>query len=111
MDRDPYGPAVVANKTNLTVASVRIWSLPGIAFGLAMVSSGNLWVAAAASVLGLVAARAILRRYVAALTNDHSVVATAQTGDGRIEAIEVFWRPGCCPFLERLGGTLDEAGV
>jgi hypothetical protein len=101
---------VVANKTKLLVASVVLWSLPGIAFGLSMVVSGNLWVAAAASVLGIVAARAILRRSVAALTNDRSVVATEHAVDGRIEAIEVFWRPGC-PFLEGLGRGLDEAGV
>jgi membrane protein implicated in regulation of membrane protease activity len=69
---------VVANKTKLIVASVVIWSLPGIAFGLSAVLSGNPRVAAAASVLGIVAARAILRRYVAALTNDQSVVATAR---------------------------------
>jgi mycoredoxin len=101
---------VVANKTRLIVAFVVIWSVPGIAFGLAMVLSGNPRVAAAASLLGIVAARAILRRYVAALTNDRSVVATEHAVDGRIEAIEVFWRPGC-PFLEGLGRTLDEAGV
>ena len=101
---------MVASKTKLIVASVVLWSLPGIAFGLSTVLSGNLWVAAAASVLGIVAARAILRRSVAALTNDQSVVATEHAVDGRIEAIEVFWRPGC-PFLEGLGRTLDEAGV
>jgi hypothetical protein len=89
---------VVANK-KLIVASVVVWSLPGIAFGISTVVSGNLWVAAATSVLGIVAARAILRRYVATLTNDQSVVATEHAVDGRIEAIEVFWRPGC-PFLE-----------
>jgi mycoredoxin len=100
---------VVANK-KLIVASVVVWSLPGIAFGISTVVSGNLWVAAATSVLGIVAARAILRRYVATLTNDQSVVATQHAVDGRIEAIEVFWRPGC-PFLEGLGRTLDEAGV
>ncbi len=101
---------MVANKTKLIVASVVLWSLPGIAFGLSMVLSSNLWVAAATSVLGIVAARAIFRRYVAALTNDQSVVATEQAVDGRIDAIEVFWRPGC-PFLEGLGRTLAEAGV
>ena len=109
-DWDRYGPPVVANKTKLIVATVVLWSLPGIAFGLSMVLSGNLWVAAATSVLGIVAARAILRRCVAALTNDRSVVATEHAVDGRIEAIEVFWRPGC-PFLEGLGRVLDEAGV
>ena len=39
-----------------------------------------------------------------------SVVATEHAVDGRIEAIEVFWRPGC-PFVEGLGRTLEEAGV
>ncbi len=109
-DRAHYGPPVVANKTKLIVASVVLWSVPGIAFGLSTVLSGNLWVGAATSVLGIVAARAIFRRYVAALTNDQSVVATEQAVDGRIEAIEVFWRPGC-PFVEGLGRTLEEAGV
>ena len=100
----------MARKTKLIVASVALWSLPGFAFGLSMVLSGNLWVAAAASGFGIVAARAILPRCVAALTNDQSVVATEHAVDGRIEAIEVFWRPGC-PFLEGLGRRLDEAGV
>ena len=107
---DHYGPPVVANKTKLIVASVVVCSLPGIAFGLSAVLSGNLWVAAAASVLGIVAARAVLRRYVAALTNDQSVVATEHAVVGRIEAIEVFWRPGC-RFSEGLGRRLEEARV
>ena len=51
-----------------------------------------------------------MRRYVAALRNDRSVVATEHGVGGRIGAIEVFWRPGC-PFLEGLGRCLDEAGV
>ena len=101
---------MVADKTKLVVASVVPWSLPSIAFGLSAVLSGNLWVAAAASALGIVAARAIVRRCVAGLTNDQSVVATEHAVDGRIEAVEVFWRPGC-PFLEELGRGLDEAGV
>jgi glutaredoxin len=67
-------------------------------------------VAVAASVLGIVAARAILRRYVATLTNDQCVPAAEHAVDGTIEAIEVFWRPGC-PFLSGLGQALDEAGV
>ena len=50
------------------------------------------------------------RTSVAALTNDQSVAAAEQAVDGRIEAIEVFWRPGC-PFFEGLGRRLDEAGV
>jgi len=101
---------VVANKTKLVVAHVVVWSLPGIAFGLTTVLSGNPWLGVAASVLGIIAARAILRRSVAALTNDQSVVATEHAVDGRIEAVEVFWRPGC-PFLEGVGRDLDEAGV
>jgi mycoredoxin len=101
---------LVAKKTKLIVVSVVVWSLPGIAFGLSMVLSGSFWVAAGALVLGIVAARVILRRSVAALTNDQSVVPTEHAVDGRIEAVEVFWRPGC-PFLEMLGRHLDEAGV
>lgn len=100
----------VIGPTKLVVAHVVVWSLPGIVFGLSTVLSGNPWVGAAASVLGIVAARAILRRSVAALTNDQSVVVTEHAVDGRIEAIEVFWRPGC-PFLEGLGRDLGEAGV
>ena len=100
----------MATQTRLIVASVVLWSLPGIAFGLALVVSGNLWVAVAASVLGIVAARAILRRCVAALTNDRSVAAAEHAVGGRIEAIEVYWRPGC-PFVGGLGRSLDEAGV
>jgi hypothetical protein len=106
----PLGSTVVANKTKLIVASVGLWSLPGIAFGFAAVVSGSLWVAAAVSVVGIVAARAIFRRFVAALTNDRAVVATEHGVDGRIEAIEVFWRPGC-PFVDGLGRTLSDAGV
>lgn len=105
-----YGPPVAANKTKLIAAAVVLWSLPGIAFGLATVVSGSVWVGAAASVLCVVAARAMLRRYVATLTNHQSVVATEHGVDGRVEAIEVFWRPGC-PFLDGLGRNLDEAGV
>ena len=93
-DNDHYGQPVVANKTKLVVVTVVLWCLPGMAFALSMVLSGSLWVAAAVSVLGIVAARALLRRSVAALTNDQSVVATEHAVAGRIEAIEVFWRPG-----------------
>lgn len=109
-DGDHYGRPVEANKTKLILATVALWSLPGIAFGLATALSGSLWVGAAASVPGVVAARAILRRSVAAFTNDQSVPAAEHAVDGRIDAIEVFWRPGC-PFLEGLGRRLDEAGV
>ena len=105
-----HGGPVVANKMKCIAASVVRWSLPGLAFGLAMVLSGNPWVAAAACVLGIVASRVLWRRSVAALTNDRSVVPTEHGVGGRIEAIEVFWRPGC-PFLEGLGRHLDEAGV
>lgn len=101
---------MVANRTKLIVASAALWSLPGAAFGLSAVLSENLWVAAAAAVLGLVAARAILRRYVTTLTNDRSVIATEHAVEGRIETVEVFWRPGC-PFVEGLGRVLDDAGV
>ena len=37
------------------------------------------------------------------VTTDHAV-------DGRIQAIEVFWRPGC-PFSDALGRGLDRVGV
>ena len=84
----------MANKTKLIVASVVLWSLPGAAFGLSTALSGDLWVGAAAAMLGIIAARALLRRTVAALTNDQSVIATEHAVDGRIEAVEVFWRPG-----------------
>jgi hypothetical protein len=85
---------VVASKTKLIAVTAGVWSLPGIAFGVGTVLSGDLWAGVAASMLGIVAARAILRRSVAALTNDQSVVATEHGAVGRIEAIEVFWRPG-----------------
>lgn len=101
---------MVANRTTLIVATVVLWSLPGIAFGVATVVSGNLWVGVAAAALALVAARAIFRRNVGAFTNDESVVATEDGMHGRVEAVEVFWRPGC-PFLDGLGRTLDDAGV
>jgi hypothetical protein len=84
----------VADKPKLIAVSVLLWSLPGAAFGLATVFSGSLWVGATASVLGIVAARAIRRSSLAALTNDRSVVATEHGIHGRIEAVEVFWRPG-----------------
>jgi mycoredoxin len=101
---------VVVNRTRLIVASVIFWSLPGIAFVVCMVLSGSLWLSVAVLVLGVVAVGAILRRYLATLTNDHLVAATEHGVDGRIEAVEVFWRPGC-PFSEGLGRSLDEAGV
>ncbi len=101
---------MVANKTTLIVASAVAWCLPGIAFSLSMVFTGNLWVAAAVAVLGIVVARAVVRRCVAALRNDRSVVALEHAGDVRIEAVEFFWRPGC-PFLAELRRTLDDAGV
>lgn len=101
---------MVENRTTLIVATVALWSLPGIAFGLAMVVWGDLWVGVAAAALALVAARGIFRRNLGAFTNDGSVVTTEHGVHGRIEAVEVFWRPGC-PFLDGLGRTLDDAGV
>jgi hypothetical protein len=100
----------VTNKTKLVAATVVLWSLPGIMFGLATVVSGNLWAGAAAAVLGIVAARVLFRRSIATLTNDRSVAAGEHAVQGRIEAVEVFWRPGC-PFHAGLGRGLDEAGV
>jgi len=52
----------------------------------------------------IVAARAIVRRYVAALTNNQSVVAIEHAVDGRIESIEVFWR-------HRTGADSTEVGL
>mgnify|MGYP001429687764 CR=1 FL=1 len=100
----------MASKTTSIVVAVALWSLPGLAFGAAMVTTGNLWQAVAAAVLGLVVALAISRPAIARLTNDRSVVPIEPVVDGRIEAVEVFWRPGC-PFLDGLGRRLDEAGV
>jgi len=85
---------VVASKTKSIVVTGALWALPGIAFGLGTVLSGNPWVGAAAAVLGAIAARALWPHAVAALANDRVVVASGYAVDGRIEAIEVFWRPG-----------------
>jgi hypothetical protein len=85
---------VVATTTKSIAVTAFLWSLPGMAFGLSRVLSGNLRVSAAMSVLGIVGATAILRRSVVARTNDQSVAAPGHAVDGRIAAVEVFWRPG-----------------
>lgn len=85
---------MVASKTKSIVVTGGLWSLPGMAFGLATVVSGNLWVGATAALLGIIGARAISGRTAAALRNDQSVVTTEHAVDGMIQAVEVFWRPG-----------------
>ena len=64
-------------------------------FNVTHAASGEAWavslpVAAAASF----AASLVYRRTILGMTNDSDVVVTDHGPDGRIEAIEVFWRPG-----------------
>jgi hypothetical protein len=100
----------VANTTKPAVTTAIAWSLPGIAFAITVVGTGNLWVAVVVSIVGVVVARAVWHRAVATSRNDRSVVTIGHAVDGSIAAVEVFWRPGC-PFLEGLGRDLAAARV
>jgi mycoredoxin len=89
------------------------WSAPGALFGLATVLSGSLAAGAGASLCGIVVAWLARRGAIAVLTNDRSAVAAGHLFAGSvdaIDAIDVFWRPGC-RFAEGLGRRLDAAGV
>ncbi len=97
-------------RTGEIAGSVFLWSLPGLALGITMALTGELWAAVAAALVVLVVAAALLRRYSAALTNDRHVVATEHGVEGTIDAVEVFWRPGC-PFVDGLGRVLADARV
>jgi len=94
----------------MIAAHVGLWSLPGVAFGVTTVVSGNPLLGAGAAVVGAALAKVLLPRAVAALTDDHVVSAGEHAVDGTIDAIEVFWRPGC-PFVDGLGRHLADAGV
>ena len=65
------------------------------AFGVVHRATDGAWVASVpAGAAAALVARSLYWRSVSGLTNDDIVVPTEHGPDGRIEAIEVFWRPG-----------------
>lgn len=76
-------------------------TVPALGMGVALVfnvvhgATAGAWVASvpAAAAAGL-AARSLYWRLIRGMTNDRDAVPTEHGTDGRVEAIEVFWRPG-----------------
>ena len=67
----------------------------GGAFNLALaLTDGNWLLSVAAGLIAVLGARPAYRWWLSTQTNSHEVVPTEYGVPGRIEAIEVFWRPG-----------------
>ena len=85
----------MSNKTRIML----IWAVLGAGvaavFNLTHALTDGTWaLSVGAALLAAAAARLMYRRSISSMTNDHSVVPTDHGPDGRIDAIEVFWRPG-----------------
>lgn len=64
-------------------------------FNVVHALTGGAWVLSIpAALMSVVAARSIYWRAIGRMMNDGAVVPTEHGSDSRIDAIEVFWRPG-----------------
>ncbi|MEM7271646.1 MAG: hypothetical protein AAF547_01080 [Actinomycetota bacterium] len=85
----------MSNKVRIILLYAAIGLGIATVFNVVHEATGGAWLVSlpAVAVAGL-AARAIYWWSIGQQTNDGEVVATEHGPDGRVEAIEVFWRPG-----------------
>ncbi|MEM9748774.1 MAG: hypothetical protein AAF945_18935 [Actinomycetota bacterium] len=85
----------MTNKLRLTLLVAALALAVAVVFNTALAASdGNWWVSVPTAAVAGLAARSIYWRVVGRLANDDDVVMTEHGPYGRLEAIEVFWRPG-----------------
>ncbi|MEM9039023.1 MAG: hypothetical protein AAGD33_03905 [Actinomycetota bacterium] len=85
----------MTNKLRLTLLTAGLALAVAVVFNVALTASdGNWLVSVPTAAVAALAARSVYWRVVGRLANDDEVVVTEHGPDGRLEAIEVFWRPG-----------------
>ena len=85
----------MTNKTKIMLLTAVLGTMITAVFMTAHTLTDGAWVISApAALVAAAAARAAYWRSIGRMMNSTAVVATEHGPDGRIEAIEVFWRPG-----------------
>ena len=84
----------MSNRVKIILASATLGLAVAAAFNIVLATTGSLVVAVPVALVAVLAARSVYRWFLLQQTNDEQVVATAHGPDGRLTAIEVFWRPG-----------------
>ena len=85
----------MTNKAKIVLLMTVLGAAIAGVFSLVHVITGGAWVFSIPTALAAAAAaRPIYWRSIGSMTNNHAVVPSGHGPDGRIEAIEVFWRPG-----------------
>ena len=85
----------MTNKARIILIAAGLGLGVALVFNVVHIASGGAWVASVpAAVAAGFGGRSLYWRLIARMTNSGAVVATEHGFDGRIGAIEVFWRPG-----------------
>lgn len=85
----------MTNKTRIMLVWAALGTAIAVVFNVVHAASGGMWaVSVAATLIAIAAARAIYWRMISRMMNHSAVVPTEHGPDGRIDAIELFWRPG-----------------
>ncbi len=85
----------MSNKTKIMLLTAALGTMITAAFMTAHTLTDGAWVISVpAALAAAAAARGAYWRSVGRMMNSNTVVTTGHGPDGRIEAIEVFWRPG-----------------
>ena len=85
----------MSNKTRIMLLSAVLGTIITAVFMTVHALTGGAWAISVPAALAAAAiARAAYWRSIGRMMNSNTVVTTDHGPDGRIEAIEVFWRPG-----------------
>ena len=85
----------MTNKTKIFLLMAALGTGVAAVFTVVQALTGDAWaVSILAAAVAALAARSIYWRSIGSMMNDGAVVATDHGPEGRLEAIEVFWRPG-----------------
>ena len=85
----------MTNKTKIILIASGLGLGVALVFNVVHIATGGAWVASVpAAVAAGLGARPLYWRLIARMTNSAEIVATEHGFDGRVDAIEVFWRPG-----------------
>ncbi|MEM9609740.1 MAG: hypothetical protein AAGA99_20110 [Actinomycetota bacterium] len=85
----------MTNKTRIFFTMAALGAAIFAVFTAVHTLTGGVWALSVPAAVGTAfAARSVYRRLLGRMANDSVAVPTIHGPNGRIEAIEVFWRPG-----------------
>ena len=85
----------MSNRAKIILLVSALMAATAGVFILVHIITGGAWMLSIpAALVAAAAVRPIYWRSIGRMTNNHAIVPTGHGSDGRIEAIEVFWRPG-----------------